>query len=381
MRDILELHSTDEARLLHAAVFEGRGRPEPPNKDASIAEIMEELDRADATINDYKRVLMNVWEGIVVEYMRQHRKRVRNFTEDPRHTVLKTWANSTNFPGGAIGPGGGFGRQYFPQTVKRGDMEKLAAGGFDREIAGQIGAMHEREREMKRLEKNFSGSRVNSLVKFFGCVTEIRWLERDIRDHLLAEVWKARANKQGAVDRLAEARRLLPCMERERSNWLELALREQERLRTTLDLAFERAAEDVFCWQRQDTLHRLKQDAVSRLTDINSLTAELWRERKRYDRARMAYEDGSCWVQQIRGDLPTRLKEDQAREAEELAMCQQEIAATRRALAALRAEATAFRDQYGAENERRRMQVEEYIQRYGRPPGRGKRRRGKGRRR
>jgi hypothetical protein len=95
----------------------------------------------------------------------------------------------------------------------------------------------------------------------------------------------------------------------------------------------------------------------------------------------MAYEDGSCWVQQIRGDLPTRLKEDQAREAEELAMCQQEIAATRRALAALRAEATAFRDQYGAENERRRMQVEEYIQRYGRPPGRGKRRRGKGRRR
>jgi len=103
MRQLLEIHDEQEIETLCESL---RVEPTGPTKENMIDSIFESKLH---TFEEYRLVLAEIWEGIIVEYLRRVGKRVSNFREDPRVTVLRYWLEDERFQVK------GFGRIYVPR--------------------------------------------------------------------------------------------------------------------------------------------------------------------------------------------------------------------------------------------------------------------------
>ena len=82
MRKLLELHNTEELRILclHWGI-EGR-----LTKNQKIKRVFETI--LNGGESSYREALKQIWEGILIEYLRSVGRKVRSHTLDPRVLIM-----------------------------------------------------------------------------------------------------------------------------------------------------------------------------------------------------------------------------------------------------------------------------------------------------
>ena len=274
MRELLEMHDDSE---LENPCDSTRSQFSPTSKEDTISSIFEKLN----TYEDHRDTLSCMWEGIIIEYLRRIGRKVSNFREDPRITVLRHWMQDERFQVK------GFGRVYVPITSRRTEIEKwsqnktLKVGSF-------LKAMREKEKIMKAMERKVTNNDYRTTLIFYRTLSEIRVLEDKFRDYLLNEITRSH---QSEADAIEERRRTMASFNVQNKLMREY-LENTETEFATHSLYREIANDMTSCcaWLEQTQEHMV-QDAYTYEDKIKRLEEKLRSEKLKNARLEMRFED------------------------------------------------------------------------------------------
>lgn len=119
MRKILELHSHNELSKL----CDELGLPDDGMQKEEIIDAIfrEELK----SVEDYRRVLSLMWEGVVIEYLTlEFGVKLKSYNMDPKRAALRRWMEAAKAD--LATPVTSFGRIFVPVTTNRLDLKDWA---------------------------------------------------------------------------------------------------------------------------------------------------------------------------------------------------------------------------------------------------------------
>ena len=119
MRKILELHSHNELSKL----CDELGLPDDGLQKEEIIDAIfsEELKN----VEDYRRVLSLMWEGVVIEYLTlEFGVKIKSYNMDPKRAALRRWMEAAKAD--LATPVASFGRIFVPVTTNRLDLKDWA---------------------------------------------------------------------------------------------------------------------------------------------------------------------------------------------------------------------------------------------------------------
>ena len=217
MRNLLTMHSAYELRTLCAAL----ALP----TSGSRAERIDRLFRERLfQMSDYREVMMIMWEGTLVEYLRSKGFRMEKGGEDPRKIALQLWTSKRKPVEGS------YADSFVPRTVAPARQRAVGPSGADaRQLSGLgrcqqrtnsvdalelLESLHEYEATMKAQEKVVrasGGADERAMLRYLEAHTQVRRVEREGRaalrmqlETVLSQVGHIIARAEHQRGRLAE---------------------------------------------------------------------------------------------------------------------------------------------------------------------------------
>lgn len=356
MRELLNIHNEEEFETLCDAA----GVSMMPTRSRTLDAIFSEHL---TTFDDYRNLLSFMWEGIIIEYLRRIGKRVSNFREDPRVTVLRLWLEDERFQVK------GFSRVYVPVTTKRDEIESWETSTL--KVAEYMKVIRDKEKILKHMERRITKNDYRTTLIFFRILAEIRVVEDNFRTYLLEEVRRSHGAEADAIEKRDRTIASYDVQTRVMRENVE----DMETQYFTHTLYYDLASDSTAtcAWHEKQQRH-LVRDIYSYRDEIDALKEELRLQKLANSRLRMKYED----MTESHARLVKKLDVDvfNMREAlfAEMGMSQRECSNYQRINRQMRYDMERLRERSNEEIERLRMEVEECNQRYGK-----RRRRARGR--
>ena len=188
LRDLLELHNPDELRTLCVALqveANGSRRANLSMLAALVGEGSEE--------RDCRRVLMAVWDGILIEYLRKSGKNLLKCRDNLRGAVLAHWkrhtvalaAAASGGPAGAGEPG----EDAQVPVYMRGTVWRRTSATSDKDVKVSqfLERLHESEQGLKEVERALRVQPdYQAVVQFLSRIHAVREMEAAFRAEQLA---------------------------------------------------------------------------------------------------------------------------------------------------------------------------------------------------
>jgi hypothetical protein len=190
MRKLLDLHTDVELKQLCSDL-------ELPwnQRIESKLQAIERVFELELVIkSDYRRVLDLIWEGVVVEYLRLSRKKMRSYKEDPRRCLMEWWTD------GDSEQTEGFARSYLPVTLSAQVLGMTDEPGITAALTDLLAL----EKKTKAFEKEVFVDGKNRVSDLFDAVARLRLSEAALRHTMLMETNRARAEALDLRTKLTE---------------------------------------------------------------------------------------------------------------------------------------------------------------------------------
>jgi len=349
MRVLLEMHDMDELETLCDSL---ENTAEGSSKSETIDWIFSSKLN---NYEDYRELLSLMWEGIVVEYLRKIGKKVSNFREDPRITVLRHWMQDERFQVK------GFGRVYLPITSRRTEIAKWSQNK-NLKVGSFLKAMREKEKIMKAMERKVTNNDYRTTLVFFRVLAEIRVLEDKFRDYLLNEITRSHRSEADAIE---DRRRTAASFQVQNTLMREyLENTETEFAKQSL---YREIANDMTstCGWLEETQEHLVRDAYTYHGEIKRLEEMLRLEKLKNARLEMRFEDLAQSHKRLVTKLDVDVQNMRRNLISELEMSQMERREKQREYDKLLVNFLNVRDRSNEQIERLRMNMEEVDQRFG----------------
>lgn len=307
------------------------------------------------TYEDYRELLSFMWEGIIIEYLRKIGRKISNFREDPRITVLRHWMQDERFQVK------GFGRVYVPITSRRSEIKKWTSNKTLK-VSTFLKAMREKEKIMKVMERKVTNNDYRTTLIFFRVLSEIRVLEDNFRTYLLNEIIRSHEAEANEI----ELRRRTVASFSVQNKLMKEYLEETETDYATQAL-YRDIANDMTstCGWYEDTQKKMVQDAFAYDDEIKRLSELLRLEKLKNTRQEMKFEDLQISHERLVEKLDVDVQKMRDRLISELHMSQLECKEQRRLYSELQIHFLEMRDRKQEEIERFRMNMEEVDQKFG----------------